>query len=56
MAVPAGVMGLGVQGPSETGFEGQGLAEAGFGMQGPNRAGFRGTQAPNKADLGTDTP
>lgn len=31
MAVPAGVMDLEVQGPSETGFEGQGLAEAGSG-------------------------
>lgn len=45
-------MGLGVQRPSEAGFEGQGLAEVGsgglglnkvgFGMQGPNRAGFEG--------------
>lgn len=61
MAVPAGLMGLGVQGPSETGFEGQGLTEAGSGdldsrrwdLEGQrlNAAGF-GMQGPDRAGFG----
>lgn len=55
MAVPSGVMGLGVQGPSETGFEGQGLTEAGSGGLGVSKVGFGG-QRLNEAGFGMQGP
>lgn len=55
MAVPSEVLGLGVQGPSEAGFEGPGLGDAGSAGLGSTRGRLEGRDS-RRQDLGCRDP